>query len=270
MLKARDIQIIAGKNKVNDTQIEKDYVINWLLWGISQIELLNNSLVFKGGTVLKMVYFANYRFSEDLDFTLVPDTISNEKLIDSFNEAINAIEEESGIQLKLSPLEVHISGSIAFYIYFLGPLGGKIDSKSVKVDITRGEKLLYPSLDHPIFKNYSDLPQNQFLLRCYPLEEIMIEKLVALMGRTQPRDLYDIWYLLEETELDLELLKLEFVAKAQHKGHQATQFLTTWKRKSKQFENLWNQYLNHQIADLPKFEGISRAVNRHFKTFGQL
>jgi hypothetical protein len=34
MLKGREIQTIAGKIKVRDTQIEKDYVITWLLWGM--------------------------------------------------------------------------------------------------------------------------------------------------------------------------------------------------------------------------------------------
>ncbi len=45
-------------------------------------------------------------------------------------------------------------------------------------------------------------------------------------------------------------------------------FLTTWQRKTKQFENLWNQYLAHQISDLPKFDNVCRALNRHFKVFG--
>jgi uncharacterized protein len=86
-------------------------------------------------------------------------------------------------------------------------LGGRIESKSVKIDITRGEKLLFAPVDHAIFKDYQDMPKEDFSLRCYPLEEIMVEKLVALMGRTQPRDLYDIWYLLEENAVQLDFLK---------------------------------------------------------------
>jgi predicted nucleotidyltransferase component of viral defense system len=70
MLKGREIQTIAGKIKVRDTQIEKDYVITWLLWGMAQHKLFYKNLVFKGGTVLKKAYFEDYRFSEDLDFTL--------------------------------------------------------------------------------------------------------------------------------------------------------------------------------------------------------
>jgi uncharacterized protein len=269
MLKGRDIQTIAGKAKIRDTQIEKDYIISWLLWGISQSEMLHQDLIFKGGTVLKKAYFADYRFSEDLDFTLINDDVTDAQILDAFNQFQILIEIESGIQFKLSEFDKHQSGSIAFYCYFMGPLGGKIESKSVKIDITRGEKLLFEPVNRTIFKDYNDLPKLGFSLRCYPLEEIIVEKLVALIGRTQPRDLYDIWYLLEENAVELDFLKTEFAEKAKHKGHQAESFLPTWQRKTKQFENLWNQYLAHQIADLPKFEGVCRALNRHFKSFGE-
>jgi hypothetical protein len=52
--------------------VEKDYVLGWLLAGISNHAELGAAWVFKGGTCLKKCYFETYRFSEDLDFTL-PD-----------------------------------------------------------------------------------------------------------------------------------------------------------------------------------------------------
>ena len=54
---------------LRDTQIEKDYVIGWVLKGISNNKFLLESLVFKGGTALRKIYFTEYRLSEDLDFT---------------------------------------------------------------------------------------------------------------------------------------------------------------------------------------------------------
>ncbi len=49
--------------------IERDYLLSWVLAGISVVPELRETLVFKGGTALKKCYFGNYRFSEDLDFT---------------------------------------------------------------------------------------------------------------------------------------------------------------------------------------------------------
>jgi len=50
--------------------VEKDYAISYLLAGITRIDRLSEGLVLKGGTALSKFYFENYRFSEDLDFTL--------------------------------------------------------------------------------------------------------------------------------------------------------------------------------------------------------
>ena len=52
--------------------VEKDYVIGWVLWGIGSEPQLSTSWAFKGGTCLKKCYLDTYRFSEDLDFTVIP------------------------------------------------------------------------------------------------------------------------------------------------------------------------------------------------------
>jgi Nucleotidyl transferase AbiEii toxin, Type IV TA system len=52
--------------------VEKDYVLGWLLWGIAADYVLGDQWVFKGGTCLKKCYIETYRFSEDLDFTVLP------------------------------------------------------------------------------------------------------------------------------------------------------------------------------------------------------
>ena len=57
--------------------IEQDYLLSWILAGVSQVPALGDSLVFKGGTALKKCYFGDYRFSEDLDFSGRPGTPSN-------------------------------------------------------------------------------------------------------------------------------------------------------------------------------------------------
>ena len=50
--------------------VEKDYVLGWILDGISDQPGISADWIFKGGTCLKKCYFETYRFSEDLDFTL--------------------------------------------------------------------------------------------------------------------------------------------------------------------------------------------------------
>jgi len=58
-----------GSRYIPESVIERDYCLAWFLVGLAQAKI-RNKLVFKGGTALKRCYFADYRFSEDLDFTL--------------------------------------------------------------------------------------------------------------------------------------------------------------------------------------------------------
>jgi len=60
MIQPGEIQSIAGKQGVRDTQIEKDYVISWVIYGISSNVFLKENLVFKGGTVLKKIFFPGW------------------------------------------------------------------------------------------------------------------------------------------------------------------------------------------------------------------
>ena len=77
MIKPGEIQKKAREVGVRDQQIEKDYVLSWILQGIAQHAKLSKAIVFKGGTVLRKVYFKDYRFSEDLDFTLLINRFSS-------------------------------------------------------------------------------------------------------------------------------------------------------------------------------------------------
>jgi len=53
MIRSAEIQKKANSERVRDTQIEKDYILSWILFGISRNSTLSKSLGFKGGTVLK-------------------------------------------------------------------------------------------------------------------------------------------------------------------------------------------------------------------------
>ena len=86
MIQPKEIQQKARLVGVREKQNEKDYILSWILKGISQHEFLSKVVVFKGGTVLKKIYFHDYRYSEDLDYTLLKNEIINEQIFDCFND----------------------------------------------------------------------------------------------------------------------------------------------------------------------------------------
>ena len=266
MIEQKEINKIATRNRVNDRQIEKDYVLSWLLFAISKNEILYNALVFKGGTVLKKAYFEDYRFSEDLDFTLIEETVSNEQIFTEFNNLFDFIKEESNIDIRIDPKKwtIHESGSPQFYIDYVASLQGSMGSRDLKIDITRGEILETEFEVKTIFKTYSDL-EEEFLLQCYSLAEVLIEKMAALMSRTEPRDLYDFWYLTEIEKIRISDYLFEFQNKAQHKKQDPKKFTEKVLNKETAFKRDWEKKLTSQIHDLPKYEEVFRESKRHLK-----
>ncbi|HIC91777.1 MAG TPA: hypothetical protein EYP21_06915 [Syntrophaceae bacterium] len=71
MISVEDIKRLSAERKVHEIIIEKDYILDWILFGLSKFPKLRNNLVFKGGTTLHKFYFTDWRFSEDLDFTTI-------------------------------------------------------------------------------------------------------------------------------------------------------------------------------------------------------
>ena len=263
MIKPGEIQKKAREAGVRDQQIEKDYILSWILYGIAQHELLPTTIVFKGGTALKKVYFEDYRFSEDLDFTLFDNSISNEQIFKWFSEVFEYIQDEANIPLEIVDNNEHEDGGINFYIGYVGPFGGLGANKRVKVDISRSEQLQFEPVMQDTILGYSDQEEHQLL--CYPLEEIFVEKLRSVIQRMQARDFYDIWYLLEIHKLDVTFYLKEFRAKCESKGIDPTSFHNKLQQRLPQYKGRWESSLADQIQGLPDFDQVVREVMRHLK-----
>jgi len=263
MIKPGEIQQKARKAGVRDQQIEKDYALSWILKGISAHEHLSKTLVFKGGTLLKKAYFEDYRFSEDLDFTLLDNDLTNKLIFGWFKETFEYIKEEANIPLTILDDNEHEDGGINFYIGYTGPLGGLASNKKVKVDISRSENLEFDPVERATFKTYSDL--DSYMLLCYPLEEILVEKMRSTMQRMQARDFYDLWYLLEVQKMDVGFYVSEFSRKCESKNLKSSEFLNKLAERLLQYKGRWNSSLSEQINDLPSFEQAERETLRRLK-----
>lgn len=263
MIKPGEIQQKANAVGVRDQQIEKDYILTWILFGISKHENLSKTMVFKGGTVLKKVYFEDYRFSEDLDFTLLNREITNEQIFAWFRKVFEFIKDEANIPLEIIGNNEHEDGGINFYISYIGPLGGQGNNKKIKVDISRSEQMVFEPVMNDVFIDYSDLKEHQLL--CYPLGEVLVEKMRSVMQRMQARDFYDIWYLLEVHEMDADNYMSEFEAKCKSKELKHSDFPKKLDERMQQYKGRWKSSMSEQIKDLPDFDHVEREVQRHLK-----
>jgi uncharacterized protein len=116
-----------------------------------------------------------------------------------------------------------------------------------------------------VFIEYNDLPALSFSLQCYSLSEVLIEKMAALMGRTEPRDLYDFWHLTENERMNTKTHSPELERKAINKKHDPNKFEEKVLSKERNLKQGWEKKLENQITDLPKFDDVFREAKRYFK-----
>jgi predicted nucleotidyltransferase component of viral defense system len=149
---------------------------------------------------------------------------------------------------------------VNFFVQYVGPLGGVGTQKSVKVDISRSERLVFEPIWIPALVQYRDLPAHDLL--CYTLAEILIEKLRSVIQRMQPRDLYDIWFLLEIYKMDVSLYYMAFNQKCNFSGIDPLNFLESLKKRMPLYKARWKSSLMAQMKDLPDFESVERETLR--------
>ncbi|MBC8185770.1 nucleotidyl transferase AbiEii/AbiGii toxin family protein [candidate division KSB1 bacterium] len=263
MIKPGEIQKKARAAGVRDQQIEKDYILSWILQGIAFNGELSKIIVFKGGTALKKVYFENYRYSEDLDFTLINNDISNQQILDYFNEIFDYVKEEANIPLEIIDDNEYEDGGLNFFVSYIGPLGGMGTNKRVKADISRSEKLQFEPTRNNVFLTYSDQEKHELL--CYSLEEILIEKMRSVLQRMQARDFYDIWCLTEIYNIEIDFYVNDFISKCENKKLNPSDFFTKLEQRLPQYKARWQKSLKEQIHNLPEFEKVERETLRHLR-----
>lgn len=219
MISKQDVLDRAAEWQLRPDVVEKDYVLGWLIVALASVRESSGSWVFKGGTCVKKCYFETYRFSEDLDFSLLPDAAyTAEEIGDTLREACAIAAELSGIEFPPELVEVrarkNLQGEDTFLglISYRGPLRMPIASlPRVRFDITQHEPVIdVPSPRIPLHAYPDSLPEATSIA-AYSMEELLAEKTRALYERTRPRDLYDVVFLLENhsAEFDLGVARID-------------------------------------------------------------
>ena len=240
--------------------VEKDYVIGWLLWGIGSDPRLSATWAFKGGTCLKKCYMETYRFSEDLDFTILPGGPSRpDEILGILSDVNRRINDESGIVLDAREPIVRLrpnGSSLEGRVYYIGPRNTP-DVASIRLDLTISERVARPTVLRAISHQYPDQLPPPASVRCYSFEEVFAEKLRAMGERCRPRDLYDIVNLFRQRSSlpHAGTIHAVFVEKCESKG---VEVFTLESLESSPFrselEGEWANMLGHQLLALPPIE----------------
>jgi predicted nucleotidyltransferase component of viral defense system len=255
-----DIVARVGEWGLREDVVEKDYVLGWLLWGIGTDPVLGDAWVFKGGTCLKKCYIETYRFSEDLDFTVVSGgPLSPEDVQPMLERILVRVREESGIDFSVQQPRFRLrssGGTAEGRIYYRGPRNAPTPA-SVKLDLSSDERIVQPSVLRQISHPYPDALPSPGVVRCYGFEEVFAEKLRAMGERGRPRDLYDIVNLFRRPDLqrEPELIRTVLDQKCAAKGVPVPTLESLLAAPFRaELESEWANMLAHQLPALPPLD----------------
>lgn len=264
MIDRQEIMEFAREFGLAPHVIEKDYVLGWMLAGISDDPDIGPSWVFKGGTCLKKCYFETYRFSEDLDFTLTdPAHLDGSSLVATFTRIAEWIYAQTGIEVPRDTIRFELydnprgNRSAQGRVGYRGPMGRGGDAPRIKLDLTNDEALVLEPTVRDVHHPYSDRPDEGMHIRCYSFEEVFAEKIRALAERGRPRDLYDVIHLYRHDELrpDRGAIFSTLEQKCAFKGIPApTMASIVGAERRVELEADWAAMLGHQLPALPPFE----------------
>lgn len=261
MIGRPEIQRLARAGGVDERTQERDYVLTWLLAAMAVQDM---GLVFKGGTCLRRCYIRDYRYSEDLDFTL-PEGADRVTATDAVSAWCRFIGEEAGIQADATADAV--LGVRRAWVSFTGPLSARRD-KAIKVDLADDEEIVEAIVRRPLLSEYSDLPDSKHEVPAYALTEMWAEKVRSLMQRAEPRDAYDLAAL---ADLDKELpgaARAAFERKARAKGLDPADLGGRLEAREKALARNWEGRLRDQVLEVPAFEATWRQVRRVLRQAG--
>jgi len=254
--------------------IERDYVLSWLLAGVSEVEALRDTLVFKGGTALKKCFLGDYRFSEDLDFSGIGDVPTGERMEEAIREAcdraVSLLDEYAPVEIvceRYTEREPHPGGQEAFTIRVQLPWQ-RTPQTRVMIETAVDEKVLKPVQKRSIIHEYGEPLEAQ--VQVYALEEIIVEKLRAILqhveelhergwSRSRARDYYDLWRVLSAYHSQLDLSNFSSFLRIK-----CTLRNVAFNGPNDFFENTmlayiektWEQWLGPLVPDLPDFATV--------------
>lgn len=247
-----EIREFARKNGVPESTIERDYAQNWLLSSLPDV------MTLKGGTGIRKVYIKEYRFSDDLDFTVV-ETVEADTLRELIVNAVREAKRKSGIHFDENVIFNEVKNGYEAVIYFriLRRTGSPF---KIKIDMTKKENeiIILPLEKRKIIHPYSDDCNAEIL--SYSIKEIFAEKIRTVFQRTRPRDLYDVWYL-SRVGLDVSnVLSKKFEFKRIEPN------IDELSARKEHFRNAWKNALRHQLKDLPIFDAVFEDVVKFLRT----
>lgn len=279
MIGREEIESKAAELSVNPTDVERDYVNGWLLSSIAASGL-RDDLVLKGGNALRKAFFANTRYSKDLDFT-APHGIGKDRLCDELRPVCERVSQQTGVRFETDRLTVieknRVSASVevlevrAYFLDFYRER--RAVPLRVFMDVAQYDRLLLPAVERPLIHGYSDADACAASVRCSALEEILASKLKCLLQRRHAADLFDYlrWLFFEDVAIDRAQVLRVFLKKTIYDRAPGAAYELLSNLPFKLFHQMWDRFITCPVTCPMGFDDGVRRFKAHLETlFGVL
>lgn len=169
-----------------DAHSRRDAILHHVVAALA--EICDERLVFKGGTLLRVCVFEDYRWSEDLDFDWAGSP-------HQFRALIDAAAKEASASVG-TPLSTEAAGAVNVNIV------ADATPAPIRAEATLlAETSSVPTQMWPINTRWGTNPDAALILG-YTATAVTADKLRCLARRSAPRDIYDLDQLARSPQVD--------------------------------------------------------------------
>jgi predicted nucleotidyltransferase component of viral defense system len=180
---------------MTDAQVEQDLIIARTIVEMFSDDLLKKSLAFRGGTALHKLYLKpQVRYSEDIDLVQINS--------ESINPVLKRIREKLVFLGTKRTVRQHLHNNTIIY-RFETEMQPVINMR-LKIEINTREHLNILGLKEIPYEIKSSWWSGQCNTTGYEIEELLGTKLKALYQRKKGRDLFDMYWAMIHSDIDME------------------------------------------------------------------
>jgi len=192
-----DLERIASSTYFIRDNLEKVFRLNEILKHLNENPFFEKFLVLKGGTAINLTVLNLPRLSVDIDLDFTIECTKEEMLKTRENVNQNLLNYMFTQGYALSP-NTKNPHSLDSWIFYFQNSGGNRDNLKVEINYSMRNHLL------PLIKRRVkiDFMQSDYDVKTLSTLELFGGKIKALIERTAPRDLYDVFNMLKYNIID--------------------------------------------------------------------
>lgn len=183
MISSETIKEFALKNQTTELNIAREYLQNLFLSYFYQQDK-SEAILFKGGTALKLIH-QSPRYSEDLDFS---STTATERDIRNIIEKTLDEVNREGVGLRITESKSTSGGYLAI-------IEGTVGEWEIRILINVSLRPQEVEKEAVMITNPLRPP---YLVSSLHEDQMVQEKISALLTRKKPRDFFDLYFILRK------------------------------------------------------------------------